>query len=488
MKIKYWLMLSYLVVMVLPIVAIYLLYVSLSNFDQEQDLKEYLHFQNIVNRLESPLSDPALYRIQSEENYAHLHGFADEDLRIDLYRHDGVELFSTMNTPGASYMFPANRDALYRNLNEIEKNPRTYTLKRLVFDDQSEIVGLYEITLSRKAWAEEANKRTVMMFFLLGSFFLLLYLVILYAINRKLNRPLTKLQQHMDAFAAGHEPAESLTESKDEIGVLIKHFKRMKMKISEAREALAKEQKEKEYMVASLSHDLKTPLTVIRTYTEALENPQLSVEEREEYQKILFEKLDHMKEMVDDLSVFTALQSAENMLHRVSVDGEEFFDMLFSGYDEACTKKDIALTIDIAVKNAYKVDPKQMTRLVDNLMDNSIRHTPEQGHIWLAGISAKKKLPDWVFPEFRLEVETWREDGTVILIQNEGRSLPQEQIDKVFQPFYQHDASRGKGSTSGLGLSIAKMIIEKHDGKIMMWSMENQGTLIACWLKERGSL
>lgn len=487
MKIKYWLMVSYFVVMLLPVVASYLLYVSLSDYDEQEDLTEYLHFQNLVTHLESELEDVSLYQIQPEENYQHLRQLADENLKIDLYRYDGVQIFSTMNTPGTMQLFKMNQDTLFQHVNEYQKSPRTYSMKKLVFDEADQLAGLYEITLGRKAWVEASNNRTTIMFILSGAFFLALYIIVLIAINRKLNQPLNQLQNHMKAFAAGKELDRPLAQSNDEIGVLINHFEQMKAQILETNAKLANQQREKEYMVASLSHDLKTPLTVIRTYTEALENHDLEKEEREEYQQILYDKLDYMKEMINDLSVFTALQSTDNMLHKVPVNGEEFFEMLCSGYEEACSNKNIHLTVELAVKNSYMLDPKQMIRVVDNLMDNSIRYTPEGRHIWLAGISSKKPLPEWVFSEFQNELDAWRKNGTIILIQNEGKGMEQGQLDKVFQPFYQNDASRGKGATSGLGLSIAKMIMEKHGGKIKIWSTESKGTLIACWIREMGS-
>lgn len=487
MKIKYWLMISYLVVMVLPIVAVYLLYISLSNYDQKQDLQEFLHFQEIVADLESVLKDVSLYQGQPKENYRNLKSLTDDHLKIDLYRSDGLHLFSSMNTLGTEQFQWTPQENLFRNLNEFQKNPRTYTMKQPVFDEQNQPIGLYEITLSRNKWAEATSTRTNMMFILLAGFFLILYIIVLLAINRKLNQPLNHLQQHMRAFADGKKPTKPLAQPKDEIGILIHHFEQMKAQIMETNEALLKQQREKEYMVASLSHDLKTPLTAVRAYTEALENHHLTEEEQKEYRHILYEKLDHMKDMINDLSVFTALQSAENILNKVSVNGNEFFEMLFTGYEEACSSKQITLTTEIAVKNGYLLDPKQMVRLLDNLMDNAVRYTPSEKQIWLAGISAKNPLPEWVFPAFRNEVDTWRDDGTVILIQNEGKGMKQRQLANVFQPFYQNESSRGKGSTSGLGLSIAKMIMEKHDGKIKIWSTEDKGTLIACWLKERGS-
>lgn len=488
MKIKYWLMVSYLIVMLLPIVAVYLLYISLSNYDESQDMKEYFHFQEVVADLEQELEAISLYKIQPPENYEHLQSLVGNHLKIDLYRPDGIHLYSSMAAPETASFHKVNQEILFQNINELQKNPQTYVAKRFVFDNEDTIVGLYEITLSRSEWVEASNTRTTLMIVLLSGFFLLLYSFVLVAINRKLNQPLTKLQNQMKAFADGKELDQPLTPSKDEIGVLLHHFEQMKTQIVETRENLAKEQREKEYMIASLSHDLKTPLTVIRTYTEALESHDLTEEERKDYSKILFEKLDHMKEMINDLAVFTALQSTENTLNKVRVNGEEFFEILFSGYEENSSRKDITLKTEIAVKNGYTLDAKQMMRLTDNLMDNAIRYTPPNHRIWLAGIASKKPLPEWIFPAFQEELENWRANGTVLLIQNEGQGIKESQFNKVFQPFYQQEASRGKGSTSGLGLSIVKMIIEKHDGKIKVWSTENEGTLIACWLKERNGL
>ena len=487
MKIKYWLMISYLVVMLLPIAAVYLLYISLSNYDQKQDLQEFLYFQETVADLESELEDVSLYHVQSEENYQNLISLTDDHLKIDLYGLRGIHLFSSMNLLGTGQFQWIDQDSLFRNVNEFRKTPRTYTMKKLVSDEQNQPIGLYEITLSRSEWVEATSTRTNMMLILLIGFFLILYVIVLLAINRKLNQPLNQLQRHMKAFADGKEPMNPLAQPKDEIGVLIHHFEQMKAQILKTNDALTKQQREKEYMVASLSHDLKTPLTAVRAYTEALENRHLTKEEQQEYRHILYDKLDHMKDMINDLSVFTALQSAENTLNKVPVNGNEFFEMLFAGYEEACASKQITLITEIAVKNGYTLDPKQMVRLVDNLMDNALRYTPNRKRIWLAGISAKRPLPEWIFPVFRNELDTWRENGTVILIQNEGKGMKQNQLANVFQPFYQNEASRGKGSTSGLGLSIAKMIMEKHDGKIQIWSTENTGTLIVCWLKERGS-
>ncbi|WP_040982556.1 HAMP domain-containing sensor histidine kinase [Oceanobacillus jeddahense] len=485
MKIKNWLMVSHLVVMLLPIVAVYLLYVSLQSYNQEEDLKEYLDFQILVSDLDRELNDASLYESLENNRFQALSQLGDDHLSIDLYRYDGLHLFTTMEG-AATYSLSQDQDRMFENLNETQRRAKTYVYKKPVLDENQQLAGVYEITLGRTGWVETSNQQLLLTFILSGIFFILLYIIVIVAINRKLNRPLHQLQEHMWAFAAGKDTDKKLNQSKDEIGALNHQFEEMKDQIMETREELVKEQEEKEYMVAALSHDLKTPLTVIRTYTEALENHHLSKEERAEYQMIVNDKLTHMKQMIDDLSIFTALQSSKNTLQSVQVNGNEFFEMLFSGYEEPCARKDIRLTTEWKVRNAYELDPKQMIRLVDNLMDNSIRYTPQHRQIWLAAIASTKPLPDWIFPTFKEEVDQWREAGTVILIQNEGKGMAESQLQKVFEPFYQDDASRGKGATSGLGLSIAKIIMENHEGKINIWSSDNEGTLFACWIKERG--
>lgn len=484
MKIKQWLMISFFLVMLLPVVALYILYVSLSNLDESQAFVEYVEMNNRMEEIEPQLLDPNLYKLGHKEQYDKVQALTSEAIKITLYRSDGVVVFTSLPQLRSYGFTTINFEQLYKNLNELQKNSRTYSLKKPVFD-QGKIVGIFEISIAREEWIEGVNNRYIYLAVFFSIFFVLLYVVVVILLNRKLNRPLSHLQRQMTAFANGEKLSTQIRKSNDEIGELIKHFKKMKAQIEKTREELAVQQKEKEFIVASLSHDLKTPLTVIRAYTEALQNDEnLSEQERTEYKDILFEKLEYMKQMLDDLTVYTALQSSKQQTELVEVDGEEYFDMLLSGYEEPCNRKGVSLTVTQSVSETYLVDPKQMVRIVDNLMGNAIRHTEKGGKIWLGAISNNTKLPDWVFNEFSEDLEEWRIQGTVILIQNEGKGIPEEQIDKVFHPFYQAEGARNNGGSSGLGLSIAKMLMEQQKGKIKIWSGENVGTLLACWIKE----
>lgn len=290
----------------------------------------------------------------------------------------------------------------------------------------------------------------------------------------------------MTAFANGKEGSDKrLRQSNDELGELINHFEGMKAQIIKGNAELNRQQKEKEYIVASLSHDLKTPLTVIRAYSEALQGKRkLTIKEEQEYTEILFEKLDYMKEMIDNLSVYTSLEASTEQHDFVQVDGEEYFEMMLAGYDEPCAKKGIGLSVIQDVCGEYLLQPLQMMRVMDNLMSNAIRYTPNGKKIWIAVISKSKRLPNWVFDPMLDEVEGWRKGGTIVILQNEGEAIRNDDLIRIFEPFVQLEANRGKGGSAGLGLSIAEKIVLLHGGKIRIWSKQDYGTLVSFWLKE----
>lgn len=483
MKIKHWLMVSYFVVMLLPVAFLYFLYLSLNHYNEKQDVIEYMEISNKLSSLENVLQDPSLYKLQPASKYKKIKSLTNESLKIILYRPDGIVLFSSLQDPFR--IDRKNTNSLYMDLNELQKKLKTYVYKKPVFQN-GQLIGIYEVTIARDDWVEEMNHRSALFTGIFIVFFLGTYVFVIYLLNRKLNRPMEFLRAQMTNFARGEPLHEKSPVSKDEMGELIAHFFDMKDQIEKAQQEIAKQQKEKEFMVASLTHDLKTPLTVVQAYSEALlDENRLTEKERQEYETILFEKLKYIRQMLDDLSVYISLQSEQGEMEFTEVDGEEFFDMLLSGYDENCQKSEIFLHTEKNVCNTYYVNVKNMIRIVDNLMSNAIRHTDGGKNIHLAAISSHTPMPSWIFSPFQKEVNEWRKNGTAIIVQNEGEGIPFDKQEMIFEPFVQGEGARGHGGSSGLGLSIAKMLVEKHGGKIKLWSRNGYGTLVVCWLPER---
>ncbi len=188
-----------------------------------------------------------------------------------------------------------------------------------------------------------------------------------------------------------------------------------------------------------------------------------------------------MRQMLDDLSMYTLLQSSTYDMEFVAVEGDEFFDMLLSGYQTLCDEKQISLDMQVDVTGEFAVNAKQMMRVVDNVVANAISHTAVEGSIGLSATDAKV-VPSWTY-DFVQQAMT-ADDGLYLIVQNEGKGVSEQQLTRVFEPLFQADMARTKAGDrgNGLGLSITKQIIEKHGGTVRMVSSEAIGTAIICWL------
>lgn len=478
MKIKTWLLLSYLLVMLLPLAAAYGLFAWINSYYQDRNVAEYMENWTELNALQEVLDDPGLYRPKAD--WSEVSGLESDRLSVTLYTDIGFVVYASNPMKHTSMSF-VGREQLYDGFYEMSQKFGAFTYKEPVFVGNA-IVGVYEVQLVRDRWVAGVEKRTWLVIIAFSLFFIALFVGVVLLVNRRLNRPLHQLMGQMDSFAQGKE-VQSILSRHDEIGELAKSFDKMRLDLTEANRQLTEEQQAKETMIASISHDLKTPLTSIRAYAEALQTGKLTDSEQEEYRTVIIEKSSYMRQMLDDLLTYTLLQSSSYEVDYVTVDGEEFFDMLVSGYDMLCEEKAVTLRVMSDVRGQYKVNSKQLMRVVDNLMANAIAHTDAGGKIGLAAVSAGKSL-EWGFPFVQEALN--RKDGMYLIVQNEGQGLTVAEIAEVFNPLFQADQARTKAGDrgTGLGLSITKQIMEKHGGDVRMVSCPDIGTAVICWLPE----
>ncbi|MCJ0933264.1 HAMP domain-containing sensor histidine kinase [Virgibacillus halodenitrificans] len=484
MKIKTWLLISYFVVMVLPLIAAYLLFGWIQSYNNEQKVTEHVETVSALQSLNQSLSDPKLY--SSKTYRKRLDTIANTKQSIALFNPDGVVIY-TSNPSFMPAHYGIGKQQLYEDLYSLERGYRTYTYKQPVFSE-NELVGFFHVELARDTWVAGVKNRSLLVGGLFTLVFILIYICIIRLVNKKLNRRLTGLMNEMTAFAAGNQVKEKPTNN-DEIGKLTKHFYDIRRQINNARSYLEQEQQAKEYLIASVSHDLKTPLTSIKAYAESLQvEKDLSPSEKRDYQRVIKEKADFMQQMLDDLLTFTLLQSPKHDMELVEVDGSEFFEMLVGDYEPLCKKKKICLQAYADVQGLFEVNPKQMIRIADNLVSNAISHTPENGRIWIAAVSKPAKLKDEIFDFVDPEDFLTPMPSSYFIVQNEGKGIKEENLLRVFDPLYQVDEARSKRDAqgTGLGLSITKQIMEKHGGTVKLFSKEEVGTCVICVLPQRG--
>lgn len=475
MKIKTWLLITYLLVMLLPLVALYGLYVSIDQYYQDRNGREYFQKWSTVSAIKLQLDDARLF--EDEKQTKEIDKLANEQTMITLYKPSGKIIYST--NPIATHSNHEDQKNLYTDLYNFKQNYSTFVYKEPVYKE-GKIIGIYKIMLARTEWTEQVDNKTKLMIAGLIGFLLLLYGVVVYFLNKRLNQPLQQLMQQMRAFAKG-QSTEPLHINKDEIGELATSFEQMQQEIRESRAKIESEQRQKEFMIASLSHDLKTPLTSIQAYAEGLQSGKLSHDEQQEYIQTVQTKAEYMKQLLDDLMMFTLLQSPTYELELVSVEGDEFFDMLLGDYEQVSNEKGFIAITELNVKQNYAVHPKQMMRVLDNLVANAWTYTNPGCTIRLAAFEAAYK-PDWCIS--LVDVKTTKR-GVYIVVQNSGTTLTIEQCQQMFEPLYQLDEARSHIGQrgAGLGLSIAKQIIEKHNGTIEAVSYQNE-TAIIIWLPE----
>lgn len=479
MKLRRWLFLSHLLVMLTPIFTGILLYNLIVNYNKKVELNDYLSTVVKFKSYEEELVNPKIYT-NPEKNIKFVKKEDENTVQINLYNVSGQELYAS----NENLLSTLNEEILYSDLYKIQSGYKACTLKKPVFDNGN-LVGFYQITIARENFIQGVNNKTIFAAICFIAVILTVFITVIALLNRKFNIPMKLLTEGMNDFAKGNQSSVEYY-NRDEIGELINYFNNMKEELEEKRKTIEFQQKTKEYMISAISHDLKTPLTAIRAYAEAIGNhTDLNLLEIKSKAAVILNKSDYMKTMIDDLMVYTLLTSDYNM-EFVEVEGSEFFEMLFSGYHETCEKNNIKLSVETCIDGMYKVDVKQMMRVVDNLMANAIRYTKKGSKIWIGAFSLNYNLPNWIEDEFRDEIKSWKTKGCILIIKNEGEGIKEEEKRKIFKPFYQVDDSRNKTAQSGvgLGLSIVNLVIQKHDGDLKLFS-QNNSTIFACWIPNK---
>lgn len=479
MKIKRWLTISYIIVILSPVVSGFILFNWINQYNKEIQLKEYLDNMDKFEEYEVDLMNPELYT-----NYNQKYELVREDdqdyIKIKLYDRHGFNLYSSVPN---DLLFSMDKENLFKGLYEMESGYNRVSMKKPVYKD-NEIIGIYEMSIARTELIEGVNIRSIVAIGLFILNFITVLIVVNKLINRKINRPLNLLISSMEGFGTG-ENINVDYNSNDEIGELIKHFDGMKHKIEENNVEIQKQQKSKEYMIAAISHDLKSPLTSMRAYTELIE-PENNLEQKnKKYKDIVLSKCDYMTNMLDDLFTYTLLTSDYKM-EFVNIEGQEFFEMLTSGYEEICEIEGLGYKSFINVDGIYKVDVKQMIRVLDNLVSNAIKHSISGGKIFVGVFSDDLSLPSWLDKTYHDELEEFRKGGALLIVKNNGKEISKKDIQNILDPFYKADTSRKniKKSGTGLGLSIVNLIMEKHSGKVKVLSDKNKGTVVACVIKK----
>jgi len=212
--------------------------------------------------------------------------------------------------------------------------------------------------------------------------------------------------------------------------------------------------------IANVSHELRTPIAMLQGYSEAIVDDMVSSEEeRKEMTKIIYEESQRMGRLVTDLLDLARMESGRMRLYKENVPIHTVIKRITQKFTQAAKESGVILRYESSVSENLdvEIDEDRIEQVLTNLIDNAIRHTPNEGKVTI-----------------RVEKE---KAFVKISVEDTGTGIPFEDLPYVFERFYKADKSRrrGKGGT-GLGLAIAKNMVEAHDGNISVNSNEKLGT------------
>ncbi|MFF2481159.1 sensor histidine kinase [Paenibacillus sp. NPDC058071] len=281
---------------------------------------------------------------------------------------------------------------------------------------------------------------------------IVLFFIVFIAMTQPIINGLKDITQGVQLIAKGRLDAAIPVKSADELGLLAHHINRMSKQLSQSIEEERHAEKTKNDLITGVSHDLRTPLTSILGFLEAIENDRYKDEvELRYYVNIAHEKSVGLKNLIDHLFEYTKYNhSVELELRELDLVG--FLRQLAEEYVPALENAGMSCRIEAQQEPVVAMaEGESLVRVFENLLSNAINY------------GSQGKLVD-------IRVGT-DEEFAVIAFVNYGQSIPQQDIPYLFERFYRADPSRSKhtGGT-GLGLAIAKSIVEKHGGTISVRS------------------
>ena len=281
----------------------------------------------------------------------------------------------------------------------------------------------------------------------------------------RITRPLRCLDRAMSAFALDdftHLPPleEFDTDSQDELGRLGRTFKRMAERIASQVGTLKQTDALRRELVANVSHDLRTPIASLQGYLETLlmKADTLSAKERNQYLQIAMRHSGRLGTLVGELFELATLESGHTQLHREAFAPGELVQDVILKYQLPARSAGIHVETDIPPDLPFvDADIGLMERVLENLLDNAVRHTPAGG---------------------RVKVTLAADAGRVkVQVADTGDGIPAEELPRLFDRFYQvKKRQREVGDGVGLGLAIAKRILELHAVSIAVYSTLRVGT------------
>lgn len=278
---------------------------------------------------------------------------------------------------------------------------------------------------------------------------LLALAAIAWFLRRAIVEPLESTSEAARRVARGELDVALPSSGVHEVADLNRAFESMSADLQASLDRRAVLEEERRLFITAIAHDLRTPLFSLRGSLEGLQRGiASSPEQRERYLRIASDKADQLERLIADLFAYTRIEYMGEALSMGETDIARLLGAIAEGTRPRAGEKDIDLSLDTPDAPIVVVaDDHLLTRAIENIVDNALRHTPEGGTVRIAAGSGV--------------------EGVTITVTDSGPGFAEEDLPHVFEPLYRAESSRSrKTGGAGLGLTIAHRIVTAHGGTL----------------------
>jgi signal transduction histidine kinase len=367
--------------------------------------------------------------------------FAPPSDRLELSSNRLVQLQAAIYSLYSSPDAPAGLATAIQTLVNTQETPQTLplpSLRPLVAVSESEITSAWQDLIPQLAIA--------------GGIALAASAFAAGIISRSISRRLARVTRAAQEMSRGLYDQQLDPSGDDEVGRLAQAFNVMARRVSASHQMMRD-------LLANVSHELKTPLTSIQGFSQAIEEGAVaSDEEYRQAARIINEETQRMRRLVDDLIELSRLESGQAVMERGEVDLEHLLRACAGRFDWQLRDSGADLRLELPPLPPLEGDERRLEQAFTNLIDNAVRHTPKGGTI---------------------TVRAQAQNGVArVAVHNTGSYIPPDELPRVFERFFQTDRNRARGGTggAGLGLAIASEVVQAHHGSISATSDRERGT------------
>ena len=269
-------------------------------------------------------------------------------------------------------------------------------------------------------------------------------------------RPVVQITRATGQIEATNLAGRLEVRGKDEFAVLAQQINSMLSRLEESFKSLEAAYQTQRLFIADASHELKTPLTAIKTRVGIARRSVDSPEKQLEHLNAINRSADSMNAIVQDLLLLAKSESGSMELNRQKTNLEEIAQRAVHELGPVYTNQ---VKVEIDPTLYANVDPSTFSRALRNLIENAVKHSPANTKVRISGDKSA--------------------DSISITVSDEGQGIAAEHLPHIFDRFYRVDPSRQRESGgSGLGLAIVKSIVEAHGGDVSLQSLVSEGTQV----------